>query len=103
MPGAEPLKVGEGFTANPEPSPRNREGVETGRAASKAALSRDDEGTVQTTNPSGAAKAEVVRKSVSRKGVGVQVPSPAPVDNNARKARRQRTREGACEDVHLRV
>lgn len=34
---AEPLKVGEGFTANPEPSPIDREGVETGRAAPKAA------------------------------------------------------------------
>jgi hypothetical protein len=37
MPGAEPLKVGEGLTANPEPSPSDREGVETGRAAPKAA------------------------------------------------------------------
>src|SRR5580700_565983 len=35
--GAEPLKVGEGLTANPEPSPSDREGVETGRAAPKAA------------------------------------------------------------------
>jgi hypothetical protein len=36
-PGAEPLKVGEGLTANPEPSPSDREGVETGRAAPKTA------------------------------------------------------------------
>jgi len=62
-PGVELLKVGEGLTANPEPSPSDREGVETGRAAPKAVFGRDGEGTVQTTNPSGAAKAEVVWKS----------------------------------------
>ena len=47
--------------ANPEPSPRFREGVETGRAVPKGRKT-DGKGTVQTTNaPWAAAKAEVVR------------------------------------------
>ena len=68
-PGAELLKVGETFTGNPEPSPRQGEGVETRRAA-PTADKRQGEGIVQTTNAGwAAAKAEVVRKSVGPQGL----------------------------------
>ena len=54
-----------------------REGVETRRAAPKPHMG-NGEGIVQTTNPpSGAAKAEVVRKSAGRKAVRGQFPPPA--------------------------
>ena len=67
--GAELLKVGETFTGNPEPSPRQGEGVETRRAA-PTADQRQGEGIVQTTNAGpAAAKAEVVRKSVGPQGL----------------------------------
>lgn len=42
-PGAELLKVGKTFTGNPEPSPRQGEGIETRRAA-PAADKRQGEG-----------------------------------------------------------
>jgi hypothetical protein len=38
--GAELLKVGETFTGNPEPSPRQGEGVETRRAAPTADIAK---------------------------------------------------------------
>jgi len=75
---ADPLKVGESFwrllKANPEPSRRLAEGVETGRAASKGFdrwIEAYDEGTVQTTN------AVLIRGGASRSGM-----NPGAVGSN---------------------
>ena len=55
------LKVGEGLTANTEPSLRNQEGVETWRAAPKAKAMVKVKSRPQTKR---VAKAIVVRKSL---------------------------------------